>query len=93
MFKKIAPDKWKHFFVGIGLGVVLQGFVSFLLQDHIIIATVASFIILLGISYGFELFSKITGFGEYDFIDAVASAIGGALGIGLALLAEFYFFQ
>ena len=26
--KKIAPDKWKHFFVGIPLGIVLE-FISF----------------------------------------------------------------
>jgi len=37
------------------------------------------------ISYGFELFSKITGLGRYDFMDAVASAIGGVIGILLAL--------
>ena len=39
------------------------------------------------ISYGFELFSLITGLGVYDFMDAVASVIGGVLGLGLALLA------
>ena len=93
MFKNIAPDKWKHFFVGIGMGAVLQSFVSFLLQDHIIPATTIAFIIVLGISYGFELFSKLTGFGRYDFADAVASAIGGTLGMGVALLAEFFIFR
>jgi hypothetical protein len=29
MPNKIAPDKWKHFYVGIAMGLVLQGFTSF----------------------------------------------------------------
>ena len=91
MAKRIARDKWKHFFVGIGMGAILQGFTSFLLRDHLILATVIAFVLVIGISYGFELFSKITGLGIYDFIDAVASAIGGFLGMGLALLFELYF--
>ena len=91
MVRKIAPDKWKHFFVGIGMGAVLQGFASYLLNDHLILATIIAFVLVIAISYGFELFSKTTGFGIYDFIDAVASAIGGFLGMGLALLFELYF--
>lgn len=90
MFNRVAPDKWKHFFVGIVLGTVLQGFTSFLLQDHLLIATLIALTLVLAISYGFELFSKITGMGRYDFIDAVAGAIGGLLGLGLALLAKIY---
>ena len=91
MAKRIARDKWKHFFVGIGMGAILQAFTSFLLRDHLILATVIAFVLVIVISYGFELFSKITGLGIYDFIDAVASAIGGFLGMCLALLFELYF--
>ena len=90
MIKKVAPDKWKHFFVGIVMGAVLQGFTSFLLRDHLILATVIAFVLVIVISYGFELFSKTTGFGIYDFIDAVASAVGGVLGMALALLFELF---
>ncbi len=90
MLKKIEPDKWRHFYVGIAMGAVLQGFASFLLQDQILLATVIAFIMVLAISYGFELFSKITGLGRYDFIDAVASAIGGVIGMALALAGKFY---
>ena len=79
--------------MGIGMGAVLQGFASFLLQDQILLATIIAFILVLTISYGFELFSKITGLGRYDFIDAVASAIGGVLGMGLSLFVEFYFLR
>ena len=90
MIRKVAPDKWKHFFVGIVMGAVLQGFIAYLLKDQLVLATVIAFVLVLAISYGFELFSKTTGFGIYDFIDAVASAIGGLLGMGLALLLELY---
>jgi VanZ family protein len=78
---KIAPDKWKHFFVGIGMGLVLQGFLYFLLPGHKIIASVIVLVIVIAISYGFELFSKFTGKGHYDVMDAVASVIGGILGM------------
>jgi len=92
MPNKIAPDKWKHFYVGIAMGLVLQAFTSFLLKDHLLLATGIAFILVLAISYGFELFSKLSGMGHYDVIDAVAGAIGGALGMGLALLSILYFF-
>jgi hypothetical protein len=92
MIKRVAPDKWKHFFVGIGMGAVLQGFTSFLLRDHLVIATVIAFVLVLAISYGFELFSKTTGLGIYDIMDAVASAVGGVLGMSLALIAGLYIF-
>lgn len=88
MLKKIAPDKWKHFFVGIAMGGVLQAFTTYLLQDHYILATTIAFVLVLAISYGFELFSKITGLGRYDFIDAVAGAIGGVLGLGIVMLVQ-----
>ena len=90
MIRKVTPDKWKHFFVGIVMGIVLQGFASFLLRDHLILATTIAFILVIVISYGFELFSKTTGFGIYDFIDAVASVIGGVFGMSLTLLFELF---
>jgi hypothetical protein len=87
MRNKIAPDKWKHFYVGIAMGLVLQGCASFFLQEKLLLATVTAFVLVLVISYGFELFSKLTGFGHYDFMDAVASVIGGVLGMGFMVLA------
>jgi VanZ family protein len=92
MIKKPAPDKWKHFYVGIAMGVVLQGFASFLLRDHLLIATAIAFVLVLVISYGFELFSKTTGLGIYDVIDAVASAVGGVLGMAVVFIADIYLF-
>ena len=90
MSRQIAPDKWKHFFVGIVMGALFQGFTSFLLGDRLVLATVIAFVLVIAVSYGFELFSKTTGFGIYDFIDAVASAVGGVFGIALVLLFELF---
>ena len=86
--KKIQPDKWKHFFVGIVMGVVLQAFAYWLLSDHQILASVIAFAFVLGISYGFELFSLISGKGHYDFMDAVAGAIGGVIGMGVVVVVQ-----
>lgn len=85
IMKKIAPDKWKHFYAGIFLGLVLQAFFLFLLDDQLTIAFLISMGLVVAISYGFELFSKITGMGHHDLLDAVASIIGGMLGIVLTL--------
>lgn len=86
MFKNIAPDKWRHFYVGIPMGAVLQGAANWLLPGQLVTSTLIALAAVAAISYGFELFSKITGMGHYDFMDAVASVIGGVLGMGIALL-------
>jgi len=86
MFKKIAPDKWRHFYAGILMGAVLQGFGMWILSNHPFISTSLALLIVIIISYGFELFSKITGMGRYDFMDAVASVIGGVAGMGIVWL-------
>ncbi|OJY87706.1 MAG: hypothetical protein BGP13_04535 [Sphingobacteriales bacterium 40-81] len=85
MFKKIKPDKWRHFEVGILMGLVLQFFSWKIFTDNFWLSVAISAIIVIAVSYGFELFSKITGKGTYDFIDAVASVIGGIIGIALTL--------
>jgi glycopeptide antibiotics resistance protein len=84
--KKIAPDKWKHFYVGIGMGGVLQAFMLFLLKDHLAYATGIAFLLVIIISYGFEVLSLIAKRGHYDVGDAIASAIGGVIGMGMVIL-------
>lgn len=84
--RKIAPDKWKHFFVGIAMGMIVQVLLQQVLPYHSLLATALTFIIVIGISYGFEVVSLLTGKGHYDVMDAVASTIGGIIGMGLALL-------
>jgi hypothetical protein len=84
---KIAPDKWKHFFVGIVMGAVLQGFFSFLLDARIGLSISLAFVFSIAIAYGFELFSKFTGKGHYDVMDAVAGVVGAVIGIaGVSLV-------
>lgn len=82
---KIAPDKWKHFFVGIPMGAVLMGFCAYILPAAPMKAALLAMAPVVGISYGFELFSKVTGKGHYDVMDAFASILGGFIGIGAVL--------
>jgi len=85
---KIAPDKWKHFFVGIAMGAVLQSFFSFFLNIHLGLSILLAIIFSTVIAYGFELFSKFTGKGHYDIIDAVAGVIGAIIGIAGVLIVQ-----
>jgi hypothetical protein len=84
--KKIEPDKWKHFYVGIGMGAVLEAFMLFLLKNHFIYATLIALLLVIIISYGFEVLSLIAKRGHYDIADAVAGIIGGILGMGMVIL-------
>jgi glycopeptide antibiotics resistance protein len=86
MLKKIAPDKWKHFFVGIGMGTILQSFLLYSLKVSILPSILLSLGIAAAVSYGFELYSLLTGKGHYEIMDAVASVIGGMVGISLIAL-------
>ena len=86
MLKNIAPDKKRHFYAGILMGAALQALGWWLMPDNIPLSVVIVLVLVITISYGFELFSLVTGIGIYDFMDAVASAIGGVMGLGLSLL-------
>ena len=86
MFRQIAPDKWRHFIVGIIMGGLLQVTTWWLWPVHLGWVSLVVFLIVVAISYGFELFSKFTGKGRYDFLDAVASVIGGVIGMAASLL-------
>ena len=83
---KIAPDKWKHFIVGIILGLVFQGGTLFFFPGHLLVTILVTLGIVIAISYGFELFSLVTGMGHYEVMDAVAAVIGGVLGQGVILI-------
>ncbi len=85
MLRGIAPDKWKHFLVGIPMGCILQVLAFLVVQPNLTLAIVIASTMVIAISYGFELFSLITGWGRYDFMDAVASVVGGTVGIILCL--------
>lgn len=82
---KIPPDKWKHIIVGILMGIVFLVIVHTFFSQYLVIGYIISFLLIAGIGYGFELFSLFTGLGHYDFMDAVATIVGGLVGIAIAL--------
>lgn len=84
--KKIARDKWKHFYVGIVLGTITCWLCNLYWPLQPVLAVVVSFIIIISICYGFELFSLFTGKGHYEMADAIAGIIGGTLGLLVFLL-------
>ena len=70
------------------MGAALQIVVGYLMPQHYQTGILISFILVVAISYGFELFSFITKKGHYDILDAVAGIIGGVIGMGMILLFE-----
>ncbi len=83
--KNIAPDKWKHFYVGIGLGVVFHLILYWLLPNNLLAIISVNLLLVTAIGFGFELFSKVTGLGHHEVMDAIATVIGGVVGL-LAVL-------
>ncbi len=83
MLKKIGPDKWTHFYVGILMGALLQSVTWYLLPGRPVLDTVLTFVAVVAISYGFEVLSLVTGKGHYEVMDAIAAVIGGIIGMGI----------
>jgi VanZ family protein len=83
MPRKIGPDKWAHFYVGILMGALLQSVAWYLLPGRPVLDTVLTFVAVVAISYGFEVFSLVTGKGHYEVMDAIAAVIGGIIGMGI----------
>ncbi len=80
---RIDPDKWKHFFVGIALGLFAFCFFRYLFPFRSTTTIALSLGIVISISCLFELFSLVTGKGHYDVMDAIASILGGSIGIAI----------
>jgi len=70
------------------MGAVLQAFFSFLLDEHRTLTIVLAIIFSIAIAYGFELFSKFTGKGHYEVMDAVAGVAGAIVGIAGVVLVQ-----
>jgi len=86
MLDKIKRDKWKHFLVGVAMGAIFEAFLLWLLPAYLYIGSAIILIIIIVISYGFELTSLIIKKGHYDILDAVAGAVGGVAGMAIVLL-------
>lgn len=91
LLRNIKKDKWRHFWVGIPMGAFLQLVAYWLFPHAETTAILSALAVVMAISFGFELFSLVTGYGHYDFYDAIASIIGGALGMGIIIWAEYKF--
>lgn len=91
--KKIERDKWRHFYVGIGMGAFLQFLALWFLPHAVGRGTLFVLFLVIAISYGFELFSKFTRIGYYEILDAIFSIIGGILGMSLLLALKFTIFN
>ena len=89
----IAPDKWKHIYVGTFLGILFQGIFWWLMPNHPILGSMINLFLVIAIAYGFELFSLITGIGVYELMDAIASTVGGLLGLFLVLMFQVHIFN
>jgi hypothetical protein len=83
---KIGPDKWKHLYVGILMGAGLQGMAVWLLPTGLLWPSIIALLLVVSISYGWELLSKITGKGHYEIMDAIFSVVGGIIGMSAVLL-------
>ncbi len=86
----IAPDKRKHFWVGMLMGAIFQIFTFYLFPGQFIFSIIVAFVLIVVLTYGFELFSLITKRGHYEIMDAVAGTIGGTVGMLLILLIEYW---
>jgi len=87
---KIAPDKRKHFWVGMLMGAIFRIFTLYFFPEQYIFSIVITFILIVVLTYGFELFSLITGKGHYEIMDAIAGTIGGTIGMAIILLIEYW---
>jgi len=86
---KLAPDKKKHFWVGMLMGAIFHILVIFFIPQNFWLSILITFILIVALCYGFELFSLITKLGHYEVMDAIAGIIGGIIGMGVILLLQY----
>ena len=73
------------------MGITLQIITGFLMPEHLVTGIIITFILVIAISYGFELYSLISKKGHYEILDAVASIIGGGMGMAIILFIEYIY--
>lgn len=81
---KLAPDKWRHIFAGFFIGLVLPLIGYYMFDLPMLSNYFLSLFGLMLISYGFEVFSFVSGKGHYDMVDAVVTVLGGLPGLALS---------
>lgn len=86
MLNTIKPDKWRHFFVGVGMGLLFEGLLRYFFPAFIWTGSLLVLLLVAVISYGFEVASLVFKRGHYDVMDAVAGVVGGVVGMALFVL-------
>jgi len=81
-------DKWKHFWVGIPLGMAILYFTLHSLPGRVCVSVYVAFSVLVFVCAMFEIFSLVTDLGFYELMDAVAGILGGVVG-----MIAFFFFK
>ncbi len=67
------------------MGSILQIVAEYIAPGRMVVSGILALVAVIGISYGFELFSRITGKGHHEIKDAVASILGGIIGIAVTI--------
>lgn len=88
MLYKIKQDKWKHFFVGIAMGLLFEFLLLRFLPGHRLSGSLLVLFLIMSISYGFEVLSLVLKKGHYEVMDAVAGTIGGIVGMAVIIAAH-----
>ena len=83
-FLKLDGDNWVCFYAGATMAILLCS-AGILMNINLKLVFIFAFIIVVCVSFGFEIFSLISGLGRYDIWDAVATIIGGTVGLGLCM--------
>lgn len=73
------------------MGGTLQTIAGYLMPEHAVTGVIITFILVVAVSYGFELYSLITKKGHYEILDAVAAIVGGIIGMGVILLVKYVY--
>ena len=79
MFSGIQKDKWKHFFVGICMGLLFEWLALYFFPASRWAGSLVVFGLIVLICYGFELVSLVFKRGHYEVLDAVAGVIGAVV--------------
>jgi hypothetical protein len=89
MLSNIKKDKWRHFIVGVCMGLLFEGVALHYFPDSPWAGSFIVFGFVLLICYGFELASLVFKRGHYDVIDAVAGILGGLMGMVIMISVQF----
>ena len=68
------------------MGAIMLPVSHWLLPFQFRVTAIWVFAAIVAICYGFELFSKFTGWGYYELMDAYAGIIGGVIGMAIATI-------